>query len=113
MTDKDSAEVLLYFIHHHLVNPSITCFTIQDFRDFSILYPFIRATSTEIGKKVPMDSHANAMCYGLCFECSSAHATSYINTFLDEVDKDIAVLWSIQNSADNVIEAIFFHERKF
>lgn len=113
MTDKDSAEVLLYFIHHHLVNPSMTCFTIQDFRDFSILYPFIRATSTEIGKKVPMDSHANAMCYGLCFECSSAHATSYINTFLDEVDKDIAVLWSIQNSADNVIEAIFFHERKF
>ena len=113
MTDKDSAEVLLYFIHHHLVNPSMTCFTIQDFRDFSILYPFIRATSTEIGKKVPMDSHANSMCYGLCFECSSAHATSYINTFLDEVDKDIAVLWSIQNSADNVIEAIFFHERKF
>ena len=116
MTDRESVEVLLYFIHHHLVNPSMTCFTIQDFRDFSILYPFIRATSAEIGKKVPMDSHANAMCYGLSFEYGSDHTTSYMTTFneaLDEIDKDTPVLWSIQNSTDDVVEAIFFYEPKF
>ena len=116
MTDRESVEVLLYFIHHHLVNPSMTCFTIQNFRDFSILYPFIRATSAEIGKKVPMDSHANAMCYGLSFEYGSDHTTSYMTTFneaLDEIDKDTPVLWSIQNSTDDVVEAIFFYEPKF
>lgn len=116
MTDKESVEVLLSFIHHHLVNHSMISFAIQDFRELGVPYPFIRATSAEIGKKVPMDSHANAMCYGLCFECSSAHATSYMTTFneaLDDIDKDIPVLWSIQNSTDDVVETIFFYEPKF
>lgn len=116
MTDKESVEVLLSFIHHHLVNHSMISFAIQDFRELGVPYPFIRATSAEIGKKVPMDSHANAMCYGLCFECSSAHATSYMTTFneaLDDIDKDTPVLWSIQNSTDDVVETIFFYEPKF
>lgn len=116
MTDRESVEVLLRFIHHHLVNMSRISFTIQDFRELGVPYPFIKATSGEIGKKVPMDSHANAMCYGLCFECESDHTTSYMTTFneaLDEINKDTPVLWSIQDSTDNVIEAIFFYERKF
>lgn len=116
MTDKESVEVLLSFIHHHLVNHSMISFAIQDFRELGIPYPFIRATSAEIGKKVPMDSHANAICYGLSFEYGSDHTTSYMTTFneaLDEIDKDTPVLWSIQNSTDDVVEAIFFYEPKF
>lgn len=116
MTDKESVEVLLSFIHHHLVNHSMISFAIQDFRELGVPYPFIRATSAEIEKKVPMDSHANAICYGLSFEYGSDHTTSYMTTFneaLDEIDKDIPVLWSIQNSTDDVVEAIFFYEPKF
>lgn len=116
MTDKDSVEILLSFIHHHLVNHSMISFAIQDFRELGIPYPFIRATSAEIGKKVPMDSHANAICYGLSFEYGSDHTTSYMTTFneaLDDIDKDTPVLWSIQNSTDDVVEAIFFYEPKF
>lgn len=116
MTDKESVEVLLSFIHHHLVNHSMISFAIQDFRELGVPYPFIRATSAEIEKKVPMDSHANAICYGLSFEYGSDHTTSYMTTFneaLDDIDKDTPVLWSIQNSTDDVIEAIFFYEPKF
>lgn len=116
MTDKDSVEVLLCFIHHHLVNPSMISFVVQDFRELSVPYPFIRATSTEIWKKVLIDSHAKAMCYGLCFEYESDHTTSYMYTFneaLDDIDKDTPVLWSIQNSTDDVVETIFFYEPKF
>lgn len=116
MTDKESVEILLSFIHHHLVNHSMISFAIQDFRELGIPYPFIRATSAEIGKKVPMDSHANAICYGLSFEYGSDHTTSYMTTFneaLDDIDKDTPVLWSIQNSTDDVVEAIFFYEPKF
>ena len=116
MTDKESVEILLSFIHHHLVNHSMISFAIQDFRELGVPYPFIRATSAEIGKKVPMDSHANAICYGLSFEYGSDHTTSYMTTFneaLDEIDKDTPVLWSIQNSTDDVVEAIFFYEPNF
>ena len=116
MTDKESVEILLSFIHHHLVNHSMISFAIQDFRELGVPYPFIRATSAEIGKKVPMDSHANAICYGLSFEYGSDHTTSYMTTFneaLDEIDKDTPVLWSIQNSTDDVVETIFFYEPKF
>lgn len=113
MTDKESVEILLSFIHHHLVNHSMISFVMQDFRELGVLYPFIRATSAEIGKKVPMYSHANAICYGLSFEYGCDHTTSYINEALDEIDKDTPVLWSIQNSTDDVIEAIFFYEPKF
>lgn len=116
MTDKESVEVLLSFIHHHLVNHSMISFAIQDFRELGVPYPFIRATSAEIGKKVPMDSHANAICYGLSFEYGSDHTTSYMTTFneaLDDIDKDTPVLWSIQNSTDDVVETIFFYEPKF
>lgn len=116
MTDKESVEVLLSFIHHHLVNHSMISFAIQDFRELGVPYPFIRAKSAEIEKKVPMDSHANAICYGLSFEYGSDHTTSYMTTFneaLDEIDKDTPVLWSIQNSTDDVVETIFFYEPKF
>lgn len=116
MTDKESVKILLSFIHHHLVNHSMISFAIQDFRELGVPYPFIRATSAEIGKKVPMDSHANAICYGLSFEYGSDHTTSYMTTFneaLDDIDKDTPVLWSIQNSTDDVVETIFFYERKF
>lgn len=116
MTDKESVEILLSFIHHHLVNHSMISFAIQDFRELGVPYPFIRATSAEIEKKVPMDSHANAICYGLSFEYGSDHTTSYMTTFneaLDDIDKDTPVLWSIQNSTDDVVEAIFFYEPKF
>lgn len=116
MTDKESVEILLSFIHHHLVNHSMISFAIQDFRELGVPYPFIRATSAEIGKKVPMDSHANAICYGLSFEYGSDHTTSYMTTFneaLDDIDKDTPVLWSIQNSTDDVVETIFFYEPKF
>ena len=60
-----------------------------------------------------MYSHANAICYGLSFEYGCDHTTSYINEALDEIDKDTPVLWSIQNSTDDVVEAIFFYEPKF
>lgn len=116
MTDKESVGVLLNFIHHHLVNHSMISFAIQDFRELGVPYPFIKATSAEIGKKVPMDSHANAICYGLSFEYGSDHTTSYMTTFneaLDDIDKDTPVLWSIQNSTDDVVETIFFYEPKF
>lgn len=116
MTDKDSVEILLSFIHHHLVNHSMISFAIQDFRELGVPYPFIKAMSAEIGKKVPMDSHANAICYGLSFEYGSDHTTSYMTTFneaLDDIDKDTPVLWSIQNSTDDVVETIFFYEPKF
>lgn len=116
MTDKESVEILLSFIHHHLVNHSMISFAIQDFRELGVPYPFIKATSAEIGKKVPMDSHANAICYGLSFEYGSDHTTSYMTTFneaLDDIDKDTPVLWSIQNSTDDVVETIFFYEPRF
>lgn len=58
MTDKESVGVLLNFIHHHLVNPSRITFFIQDFREYSVPYPLVRAVSTEIGKKVTIDSNA-------------------------------------------------------
>lgn len=51
MTDKDSVEILLSFIHHHLVNHSMISFAIQDFRELGVPYPFIKAMSAEIGKK--------------------------------------------------------------
>ena len=43
MTDKESVGVLLNFIHHHLVNPSRITFFIQDFREYSVPYPLVRA----------------------------------------------------------------------
>lgn len=116
MTDRDSVEVLLSFIHHHLAHHSMISFTIQDFREHSVPYPLVRAVSTEIGKKFPIDLKAKAMCFGLCFEHDSNQATSYLNTFnedIEEIDENAFVSWSIQNSADNVIEAIFFYEPKF
>lgn len=61
MTDKESVGVLLNFIHHHLVNPSRITFFIQDFREYSVPYPLVRAVSTEIGKKVTIDSNAKAI----------------------------------------------------
>ena len=116
MTDRESVEVLLSFIHHHLVNHSMISFTIQDFRERSVPYPLVRAISTEIGKKCPIDLKAKAMCFGLCFEHDSDQATSYLNTFnedIEEIDEDTFVSWSIQNSSDNVIEAIFLYEPQF
>ena len=113
MTDKESVEVLLSFIHHHLVNHTMISFTIQDFRECSVPYPLIRTTSVEIGKKVPIDSNANAICYGLSFEYSSDHATSYFNTIseaCDKIDEAIAVSWSMHNSTDNVVEVLFLYE---
>lgn len=79
MTDKDSVGVLLNFIHHHLVNPSRITFFIQDFREYSVPYPLVRAVSTEIGKKVTIDSNAKAIYYGLCFELNCEFADSYMN----------------------------------
>ena len=81
MTDKESVGVLLNFIHHHLVNPSRITFFIQDFREYSVPYPLVRAVSTEIGKKVTIDSNAKAIYYGLCFELNCEFADSYMNTF--------------------------------
>lgn len=116
MTDRESVEVLLRFIHHHLVNMSRISFTIQDFRVCSVPYPFVKAVSADIVKDAPIDPNAQAMCYGLCFEQACELGTSYMNAFgkaLDEIGEGKSVPWSIQNSSDNVIEAIFFYERKF
>ena len=115
MTDKESVGVLLYFIHHHLVNPSRITFFIQDFREYSVPYPLVRAVSTEIGKKVTIDSNAKAIYYGLCFELNCEFADSYMNTFnenLDEMGEDIGLQWSIQNSTDNVVEVLYLYEPK-
>lgn len=115
MTDKESVGVLLNFIHHHLVNPSRITFFIQDFREYSVPYPLVRAVSTEIGKKVTIDSNAKAIYYGLCFELNCEFADSYMNTFnenLDEMGEDIDLQWSIQNSTDNVVEVLYLYEPK-
>jgi hypothetical protein len=115
MTDKESVGVLLNFIHHHLVNPSRITFFIQDFREYSVLYPLVRAGSTEIGKKVTIDSNAKAIYYGLCFELNCEFADSYMNTFnenLDEMGEDIGLQWSIQNSTDNVVEVLYLYKPK-
>nr|WP_287888977.1 hypothetical protein [Prevotella sp.] len=116
MVDRESVEVLLSFIHHHLVNHSMISFTIQDFRVCSVPYPFVKAVSADIVKDAPIDPNAQAMCYGLCFEQACGLETSYVNAFAkttDKIDEDKYVPWSIQYSSDNVIEAIFFYERKF
>lgn len=113
ITDRDSVEVLLSFIHHHLVNNSMISFTIENFRVCCVPYPLVKAVSVDIGKNAPVDPKAQAMCYGLCFEQASVLGTSYMDAFaktLDEVGEDMYVPWSIQNSADDVIEAIFFYE---
>lgn len=113
MTDRESVEVLLSFIHHHLVNHSMISFTIQDFRECSVPYPLVKAVSVDIGKNAPIDPNAQAVCYGLCFEQACELGTSYMNAFgkaLDEIYDDKYVPWSIQDSSDNVIEAIFFYE---
>lgn len=115
MTDKESVGVLLNFIHHHLVNPSRITFFIQDFREYSVPYPLVRAVSTEIGKKVTIDSNAKAIYYGLCFELNCEFVDSYMNTFnenLDEMGEDIGLQWSIQNSTDNVVEVLYLYEPK-
>lgn len=118
MTDKESVEVLLSFIHHHLVNHSMISFYIQDFRECCVPYPLVKAVSADIVKDAPIDPNAQAVCYGLCFEQACELGTSYMNAFaktLDEIydNKDKYVPLSIHNSSDNVIEAIFFYERKF
>lgn len=115
MTDVESVGILLNFIHHHLVNPSRITFFIQDFREYSVTYPLVRAVSTEIGKKVTIDSNAKAIYYGLCFELNCEFADSYMNTFnenLDEMSEDIGLQWSIQNSTDNVVEVLYLYEPK-
>lgn len=115
MTDKESVGILLNFIHHHLVNPSRITFFIQDFREYSVPYPLVRAVSTEIGKKVTIDSNAKAIYYGLCFELNCEFADSYMNTFnenLDEMGEDIGLQWSIQNSTDNIVEVLYLYEPK-
>lgn len=115
MTDKESVGVLLNFIHHHLVNPSRITFFIQEFREYSVTYPLVRAVSTEIGKKVTIDSNAKAIYYGLCFELNCEFADSYMKTFnenLDEMGEDIGLQWSIQNSTDNVVEVLYLYEPK-
>ena len=115
MTDEESVGVLLNFIHHHLVNPSRITFSIQDFREYSVPYPLVRAVSTEIGKKVTIDSNAKAIYYGLCFELNCEFADSYMKTFnenLDEMGEDIGLQWSIQNSTDNVVEVLYLYEPK-
>lgn len=116
MVDRESVEVLLSFIHHHLVNHSMISFTIQDFRVCSVPYPFVKAVSADIVKDAPIDPNAQAVCYGLSFEQACELGTSYLNAFAkttDKIDEDKYVPWSIQYSSDNVIEAIFFYERKF
>ena len=115
MTDKESVGVLLNFIHHHLVNPSRICFSIQEFREYSVTYPLVRAVSTEIGKKVTIDSNAKAIYYGLCFELNCEFADSYMKTFnenLDEMGEDIGLQWSVQNSTDNIVEVLYLYEPK-
>ena len=115
MTDVESVGILLNFIHHHLVNPSRISFSIQEFREYSVPYPLVRAVSTEIGKKVTIDSNAKAIYYGLCFELNCEFADSYMKTFnenLDEMGEDIGLQWSIQNSTDNVVEVLYLYEPK-
>ena len=115
MTDVESVGILLNFIHHHLVNPSRICFSIQEFREYSVTYPLVRAVSTEIGKNVTIDSNAKAIYYGLCFELNCEFADSYMKTFnenLDEMGEDIGLQWSIQNSTDNVVEVLYLYEPK-
>ena len=115
MTDVESVGILLNFIHHHLVNPSRICFSIQEFREYSVPYPLVRAVSTEIGKKVTIDSNAKAIYYGLCFELNCEFADSYMNTFnenLDEMGEDIGLQWSVQNSTDNIVEVLYLYEPK-
>lgn len=115
MTDVESVGILLNFIHHHLVNPSRITFSIQEFREYSVTYPLVRAVSTEIGKKVTIDSNAKAIYYGLCFELNCEFADSYMKTFnenLDEMGEDIGLQWSIQNSIDNVVEVLYLYEPK-
>ena len=115
MTDVESVGILLNFIHHHLVNPSRITFFIQDFREYSVPYPLVRAVSTEIGKKVTIDSNAKAIYYGLCFELNCEFADSYMKTFnenLDEMGEDIGLQWSIQNSTDNVVEVLYLYKPK-
>lgn len=115
MTDVESVGILLNFIHHHLVNPSRITFSIQEFREYSVTYPLVRAVSTEIGKKVTIDSNAKAIYYGLCFELNCEFADSYGKTFnenLDEMGEDIGLQWSIQNSTDNVVEVLYLYEPK-
>lgn len=116
MTDVESVGVLLNFIHHHLVNPSRITFFIQDFREYSVPYPLVRAVSTEIGKKVTIDSNAKAIYYGLCFELNCEFADSYMNTLdenMQEIGETTGLQWSIQNSTDNVVEALYLYEPKF
>lgn len=115
MTDVESVGILLNFIHHHLVNPSRITFSIQEFREYSVTYPLVRAVSTEIGKKVTIDSNAKAIYYGLCFELNCEFADSYMKTFnenLDKMGEDIGLQWSIQNSTDNVVEVLYLYEPK-
>lgn len=115
MTDVESVGILLNFIHHHLVNPSRITFSIQEFREYSVTYPLVRAVSTEIGKKVTIDSNAKAIYYGLCFELNCEFADSYMKTFnenLDEMGEDIGLQWSIQNSTDNIVEVLYLYEPK-
>ena len=115
MTDKESVGVLLNFIHHHLVNPSRITFFIQDFREYSVPYPLVRAVSTEIGKKVTIDSNAKAIYYGLCFELNCELPVSYVNTLNEiwqEIGETTGLYWSIQNSTDNVVEVLYLYEPK-
>ena len=115
MTDVESVGILLNFIHHHLVNPSRITFSIQEFREYSVTYPLVRAVSTEIGKKVTIDSNAKAIYYGLCFELNCEFADSYMKTFnenLDEMGEDIGLQWSVQNSTDNIVEVLYLYEPK-
>ena len=102
-------------LYHHLVNPSMITFSIQEFREYSVTYPLVRAVSTEIGKKVTIDSNAKAIYYGLCFELNCEFADSYMKTFnenLDEMGEDIGLQWSIQNSTDNIVEVLYLYEPK-
>ena len=115
MTDVESVGILLNFIHHHLVNPSRISFCIQDFREYSVTYPLVRAVSTEIGKKVTIDSNAKAIYYGLCFELNCELPVSYVNTLNEiwqEIGETTGLYWSIQNSTDNVVEVLYLYEPK-
>ena len=82
MVDRESVEVLLSFIHHHLVNHSMISFTIQDFRKCSVPYPLVKAVSADIVKDAPIDPNAQAVCYGLCFDIQACElGTFYLNAF--------------------------------
>ena len=115
MTDVESVGILLNFIHHHLVNPSRITFFIQDFREYSVPYPLVRTVSTEIGKKVTIDSNAKAIYYGLCFELNCELPVSYVNTLNEiwqEIGETTGFYWSIQNSTENVVEVLYLYEPK-